>query len=90
MELLFDSQHRPQFLLSEPSGHVVGLTPSSTTWAPMAVPQRIKQPGCKADHLPLSSAEIKNVWSYTFTPLTFIYVVLKKNFTFSYTASHPT
>jgi hypothetical protein len=26
-----------------------------------------KQPGCKADHLPPSSAEVKKVWSYTST-----------------------
>jgi hypothetical protein len=26
-------------------------------------------PGGKADHSPPSSAEVKNAWSYTFTPL---------------------
>jgi hypothetical protein len=45
----------------------VGLTPSSSTWAPAAVTQRINSLGGKADHLSLSSSEIKNVWSYTFT-----------------------
>jgi hypothetical protein len=28
-----------------------------------------KQLQCKADHLPPSSAKVKNEWSYTFTPL---------------------
>jgi hypothetical protein len=62
MESWFDSQHRIQFLLSEPSGHVLGLTPSSIKWAPAALSQRINQPGCEGVQLPLSSAEIKNVW----------------------------
>jgi len=62
MESWFDSQHRIQFLLSEPSGHVLDLTPSSIKWAPAALSQRIKQPGCEADHISLSSADIKNVW----------------------------
>jgi len=30
----------------------------------------VKQPGCETDHLPPSSAGIKNVWSYTSTPHT--------------------
>jgi hypothetical protein len=29
-----------------------------------------KQPGHETDHSPLSSAEIKNAWSYTSTPPT--------------------
>jgi hypothetical protein len=29
----------------------------------------IKRPRCEADRLPPSSAEVKNVWSYTSTPL---------------------
>jgi hypothetical protein len=28
----------------------------------------LKQPGCEADHLPPSSADVKNVWCYTSTP----------------------
>jgi len=28
----------------------------------------VKQPGREADHSPPSSAEVKNVWSYTSTP----------------------
>jgi hypothetical protein len=29
---------------------------------------RVKRPGREADHSPTSSAEVKNVWSYTSTP----------------------
>jgi hypothetical protein len=29
----------------------------------------VKRPEREADHLPSSSAEVKNAWSYTFTPL---------------------
>lgn len=90
MESWFDSQHRLQFLLSDLSGHVLGLTPSSIKRAPAALSQRVKQPGCEADYLSLSSAEIKNVWRSTFTPSMCIYVAQKKNFTFSYAASRPT
>jgi hypothetical protein len=28
----------------------------------------IKRPGREADYSPLSSAEVKNMWSYTYTP----------------------
>jgi hypothetical protein len=30
----------------------------------------VKRPGREADHSPLASAEVKNEWSYTFTPPT--------------------
>jgi hypothetical protein len=33
-----------------------------------ALSLRVKQLGHEADHLPPSSAEVKNVWSYTSTP----------------------
>jgi hypothetical protein len=28
----------------------------------------VKRPGREADHIPLSSTEVKNTWSYTSTP----------------------
>jgi hypothetical protein len=28
----------------------------------------VKRPECEADHSPSSSAEVENVWSYTYTP----------------------
>jgi hypothetical protein len=36
----------------------------------------IELPGCEADHLPPSSAELKNAWSYTSTPVRLHGVVL--------------
>lgn len=90
VESWFDSQHRRHFLLSEFSGHFLGLTPSSTIWPLAALSQRITQPECEADHLSLSSAKIKEMWSQTFTPSTCTYFAQKKNFNFSYTASRPT
>jgi hypothetical protein len=37
-------------------------------WVPGALSLGVKRPGREADHSPLSSAEVKNVWSYTSTP----------------------
>jgi hypothetical protein len=37
-------------------------------WLTGALSLGIKQLGREADHSPLSSAEVKNVWSYTSTP----------------------
>jgi hypothetical protein len=36
----------------------------------------VKRPGCEAYHSPPSSAEVKNVWIYTFTPLISLHGVL--------------
>jgi hypothetical protein len=32
-------------------------------------PPGLKRPGCEADHSPLASAEVKQMWIYTSTPL---------------------
>jgi hypothetical protein len=37
-------------------------------WVPVALSLRVKWPGCEADHSASPSAEVKNVWSYTFIP----------------------
>jgi hypothetical protein len=37
-------------------------------WAPVTLSPGINRPGRETDHSPPSSAEIKNVWSCTFTP----------------------
>jgi hypothetical protein len=37
-------------------------------WVPGALSIRIKRPGHEANNTPPSSAEIKNIWSYTSTP----------------------
>jgi hypothetical protein len=38
-----------------------------------------KWPGREADHSPVSSAEVKNTWSYTLTPIR-LYGVQRSNF----------
>jgi len=39
----------------------------SLQWVPLGIVPRDKRPGHKADHTLLSSAEVKNGWSYTST-----------------------
>jgi len=36
-------------------------------WVPGILSLAVKEPGREADHSPLSSAEVKNAWSYTST-----------------------
>jgi hypothetical protein len=48
----------------------------------------VKWPGCEADHSPLSSAKVKNAWSYTSTPQ-YVFMLLclvkhRDNFTFTF------
>jgi hypothetical protein len=50
----------------------------------------VKRPEREADHSPPSSTEIKNVWSYTFTPeyafMAWCLVKHKDSFTFTFTS----
>jgi hypothetical protein len=49
-------------------------------WVSGAVSMGVKRPGREAEHLPPSSAEVKNAWSYTSTQqYTFIAWCLVKN-----------
>jgi len=50
---IFSSPPRPERLLG---------------WVPGALTPGVKRPGCEADLLPPSSAEVKNAWSYTSSP----------------------
>jgi hypothetical protein len=52
-----------------------------TEWVPGVLPPELKWLGHEADHLPPASAENKNEWSYTSTPLTCFQGVYSK-FTF--------
>jgi hypothetical protein len=47
--------------------HIPALesTQPPVQWVPGALSPGVRQPVCKADHLPVFSAELKNVWSYT-------------------------
>jgi hypothetical protein len=37
-------------------------------WVPGTLSPGVKRPGREADHLPPTSAEVKNTWMYTSTP----------------------
>jgi len=37
-------------------------------WVPGTISPRLKRPGREAGHTSLSTAEVKNAWSYTSTP----------------------
>jgi len=46
----------------------LGPTQHPIQWVAGAVSLGTKQPGREADHLPPSTAEVQNAWSYTSTP----------------------
>jgi hypothetical protein len=56
------------FLLTTVSRTALGPTQSPIQWVTGALSLGVKRPGREADHSPPSSAEVKNAWSYTFTP----------------------
>jgi hypothetical protein len=47
----------------------LGPTQPPIHWAPGALFLGVKRPGREVDHSPPCSAEVKNAWSYTFTPI---------------------
>jgi hypothetical protein len=53
------------FLFTTASRTALGPTQPPTQRVPGALSLRVKRPGREADHSPPSSAEVKNVWSYT-------------------------
>jgi hypothetical protein len=53
------------FISSTPA---LGSTQPPIHWVPGALTPGVKWLGCEADHSSPSSAEVKNVWSYTSTP----------------------
>jgi hypothetical protein len=56
------------FLFTTASRTALGPTQPPIQWIPVALSLGVKRPGSEADHSPLSSAEVKNAWSYTSTP----------------------
>jgi hypothetical protein len=58
IKILFNTTSRP----------ALGPTQSPIQWVPGAVSVGVKRPGREADDSLPSSAEVKNAWSYTFTP----------------------
>jgi hypothetical protein len=56
------------FLCTTESRPFLGPTQPPIQWVSRALSLGVKWPGREADHSPPSSAEVKNVWSYTSTP----------------------
>jgi hypothetical protein len=54
-------------------------------WAPGALSPGVKRPGLEADHLPVTSVEVKNMWIYVSTPsYTFVgWCLIKHKVTFT-------
>jgi len=72
------------------SGPALESTQPPVLWVPGALSLRIKWQGREADHSPLSSAGVKNAWSYTsIHPICLHCMVLclkhRDNFTFTFT-----
>jgi hypothetical protein len=57
------------FLFTTASRMALGPTQPPIQWVLGAISLGVKQPVREADHSPPSSAEVKNAWSYTSTPL---------------------
>jgi hypothetical protein len=56
------------FLFATMSRLTLGPTHPPIQWLLGAFFPRVKQPGHKADHSPLSGIRVANAWSYTSTP----------------------
>jgi hypothetical protein len=56
------------FLLSTSPRPTLGSTQPPIQWVTGTLSQGVKQPGREADHSPLTSAKVKNIWSYRSTP----------------------
>jgi hypothetical protein len=76
------------FLFTTVSRTVLGPTRPPIQWVPGTLALGVKRPGREADDSPPSSAEVKNAWSYTFTPqyvfMAWCLVKHRDNFTFFY------
>jgi hypothetical protein len=56
------------FLFTTAYRTALGPTQPPIQWVPAAFSLGVKRPGREADHSASSSAEVKNAWTYTFTP----------------------
>jgi hypothetical protein len=56
------------FFFSTVSRPALGPTQPPIQWVLGSFSPGLKQLGCEADHSPISSAKVKNVWHYTSTP----------------------
>jgi hypothetical protein len=90
--LRFNSQHGLGiFLFTTMSRMVLGPTQAPIKWAPGALSLGEKQPGHEADHSPQSSAEVKNVWSYTSIPqcIFMVWYLVKHKDSFTFIIIYP-
>jgi hypothetical protein len=55
-------------LFTTASRQALGPTQAPIQWVPWALFVVEEQPGREANHYPPSNVEVKNAWSYTFTP----------------------
>jgi len=63
-------------LLATATKSVLGSIQSPIQWLPRVVSPGVKRPGREVDHSPPSSAEFKDTWSCTSTPIRLHGVVL--------------
>jgi hypothetical protein len=75
------------FLFTTVSRTALWPTQPLIQWVPGALSLGVKRPGGEADHSHPSSTEVKNEWSYTFTPqyvfMAWCLVKHRDNFTFT-------
>jgi hypothetical protein len=85
-------QRQGSFLFTTVSRLTLGLTQPHIQWIPRALSLGVKWLGHEADHSPISSAEVKNAQSYTFTHLYVVMVwqlvKIRYNFIFKYFIEH--
>ena len=70
-------------LFSKASGQTAA-SPVLCSVGTRVISVRLRQPGREGDHSPLSSAEVRNGWNYTFTPPIYLHVIQRDNFTFDH------
>jgi hypothetical protein len=82
---------RPGFDSRQRWGMFLFATASKPARGPVSYPmgtRRVMRPGREADHSSPTSSEVKNVWSYTFTPsnvfMAWCLVKSRNNFTFTF------
>jgi hypothetical protein len=67
-----DSESSPgrvkNFLLSKSSTPTPRITQPPIQWVPGALSPGVRQQGREADNSPPTSAEVKKMWIYTYTP----------------------